>query len=93
MTSKDPAMLEAAKILGVTLLSLGIVMAFAAYEFRFSRLEVLPWILVSFLAGSITTPLYMLWASRPKRKKRRSLDDFAGQVVDVELPTEHSTRH
>lgn len=78
--------------LGVISGSLAVLMGFAATQFPRARLEVLPWIFLSYLWGTMTVLSYMLYVTRPK-KQRRPLDDYARQVVRVELPTEYTTRH
>jgi hypothetical protein len=85
---------EAAGIVGTILLSLMVLMGFAAWQFPvYMYKEVLPWVFLSYLWGSMSSLGYMLYTCRPKPRPRRPLDDFAGQVVQEDLPDEYTVRH
>ena len=81
--------------MAVILGSVAVVLGLAATQFRTTpqQVEVFPWIFFGYMCGSMTTLVYLLWKNRPKPKQRRTLDQMADKLVQVEMPTEHTTRH
>lgn len=92
MTKRDiREVLCVMSVLGASLTSL---MVFAASQFRPSQyVEVLPWVFLSYLWGSMTTLAYGFWMTRPKPKRRKTLDEMTSHTVEIELPDDDQTRH
>lgn len=95
MRESTKAAVETLKTMGYITLTAGAIVVAVAHDTpRDQWNKALLWTVVAYLHGSITTLAYFYWAGRPRRPRRRTLDELTTHRVEtVELPGEHTPRH